>query len=62
MKPECILFAILLVLKIVGVLAWSWWWVTAPLWLPFLAGLIATGSMFALNLAFPPCYRHPNHS
>lgn len=29
-----ILFLIFLVLKLTGVLGWSWWWVTAPLWLP----------------------------
>jgi len=27
-----ILFAIFLTLKLCGVIAWSWWWVTAPLW------------------------------
>lgn len=26
------LFLIFLVLKLVGVIDWSWWWVTAPLW------------------------------
>lgn len=29
------LFLIFLVLKLVGVITWSWWWVTAPLWIPF---------------------------
>jgi hypothetical protein len=28
-----ILFFIFLVLKLCGVITWSWWWVTAPLWL-----------------------------
>ncbi len=27
-----ILFLIFLVLKLTGTIAWSWWWVTAPLW------------------------------
>ena len=27
-----VLFVVFLVLKLVGVIAWSWWWVTAPLW------------------------------
>ena len=22
------------VLKLVGVIDWSWWWVTSPLWIP----------------------------
>jgi hypothetical protein len=25
---------IFIVLKLVDVIAWSWWWVTAPLWGP----------------------------
>lgn len=27
-----LLFTVFLVLKLTGVIAWSWWWVTAPLW------------------------------
>lgn len=27
-----VLFLIFLVLKLVGTINWSWWWVTAPLW------------------------------
>lgn len=30
-----VLFLIFLVLKLCGVITWSWWWVTAPLWIPF---------------------------
>ena len=33
------LFLIFLVLKLTGVIAWSWWWVTAPLWIPL--GIVA---------------------
>ncbi len=29
-----VLFIVFLVLKLTGVIAWSWWWVTAPLWIP----------------------------
>ncbi len=29
-----VLFLIFLVLKLVGVITWSWWWVTAPIWIP----------------------------
>jgi len=40
-----LLFLVFLVLKLTGVIAWSWWWVTAPLWVPVLlvivVGLIA---------------------
>lgn len=36
-----VLFIVFLVLKLVGVIAWSWWWVTAPLWIPLgFAGLL----------------------
>ncbi len=28
-----VLFVIFLVLKLVHAVAWSWWWVTAPLWI-----------------------------
>lgn len=31
-----LLFVVFLVLKLTGVVAWSWWWVTAPLWLPLI--------------------------
>lgn len=31
-----VLFVVFLVLKLTGVIAWSWWWVTAPLWIPVL--------------------------
>lgn len=30
-----LLFLIFLTLKLLGVIAWSWWWVTAPLWIGF---------------------------
>lgn len=29
-----ILFIVFLVLKLCGTIDWSWWWVTAPLWIP----------------------------
>ena len=41
-----VLFLIFLVLKLTGVIAWSWWWVTAPLWggfAIFLAVLLIMG-------------------
>ena len=34
-----LLFVVFLVLKLCGTITWSWWWVTAPLWIP--AGLVA---------------------
>ncbi len=29
-----LLFLTFLVLKLTNVIDWSWWWVTAPLWIP----------------------------
>lgn len=29
-----ILFLIFLILKLTHVIAWSWWWVFAPIWIP----------------------------
>lgn len=33
-----VLTTIFVVLKLVGVINWSWIWVLSPLWLPFVAG------------------------
>lgn len=35
-----LLFLVFLVLKLTEVIAWSWWWVTAPLWAPVLVVLV----------------------
>lgn len=36
-----ILFVVFLVLKLTGNINWSWWWVTAPLWIPvILVGVV----------------------
>jgi len=32
-----LLFIVFLILKLTGVIDWSWWWVTSPLWLPVAA-------------------------
>ena len=44
------LFIVFLVLKLCGIITWSWWWVTAPLWIPIalcvgalLIGLVIAG-------------------
>lgn len=36
-----LLFLVLLVLKLTEVIAWSWWWVTAPLWGGFVFVVVA---------------------
>ena len=47
-----VLFLIFLVLKLCGVIAWSWWWVTCPLWIGFaiLFGMIALGAVLGGGL------------
>ncbi len=32
--PLFAVFLVFLILKLVHVIDWSWWWVTAPLWIP----------------------------
>jgi hypothetical protein len=36
---KLVLFTVFLTLKLVGVIDWSWWWVTCPLWGMFVIGL-----------------------
>lgn len=57
-----LLFAIFLVLKLTNVIAWSWLWVTAPLWIGLaivLAGIVGflvvtlvIGGLAAIGAAF----------
>ena len=35
-----ILFCIFLTLKLCNVIDWSWWWVTAPLWISFILAFL----------------------
>lgn len=45
------LFLVFLVLKLTGVIAWSWLWVTAPLWFGIAFAIIILG-VFLLGLLF----------
>jgi hypothetical protein len=40
------LFLVFLVLKLTHVIDWSWWWVTSPLWIGFILGVIIIGGFF----------------
>lgn len=42
-------FIVFLVLKLLGKITWSWWWVTAPLWGPI--ALFVGISIIALAIA-----------
>jgi len=41
-----LLFLIFLTLKLCNVIDWSWWWVSAPLWMPF--ALACAGALIYL--------------
>lgn len=36
-----LVFIVFLVLKLIGTINWSWWWVTAPLWIPLSIAIVA---------------------
>lgn len=38
-----VVFVVFLVLKLIGIITWSWWWITAPLW-----GPVALAAIFIL--------------
>jgi hypothetical protein len=37
---DIILFVVFLVLKLSNTIDWSWWWVTAPLWMPIAFAIV----------------------
>lgn len=45
--PFFLLFLTFLILKLTGVIDWSWWYITMPLWI-FWAILLAIGLTFGL--------------
>lgn len=45
-----LLTIVFIVLKLCGVIGWSWWWVLAPLWIPAL--LLLAFVLFCLAMAF----------
>lgn len=50
-----VLFIVFLVLKLTNVITWSWWWVTAPLWMPLglgIAILVLVGLITGLIAVF----------
>lgn len=38
-----ILFIVFLTMKLTGYVTWSWWWVTAPLWISLGLALVLIG-------------------
>ncbi len=51
-SPLAVLFV---ALKLTHVLAWSWWWVTAPFWAPYAALLLVF--LVTLSVAVVAAYR-----
>ena len=39
--------AIFVVLKLTNIINWSWWWVTAPLWIPIIIFFVFVSGMYA---------------
>lgn len=47
----CIIIIAIIILKLVGVITISWWWLTAIIWVPFLVGMgLVTILMIALAI------------
>ena len=47
-----LLFLLFLALKLTGVIDWSWWWITAPLWIPtaiFVTAVAVVGLVAAIR-------------
>ncbi len=36
-----LLTILFIALKLMGYIAWSWWWVLSPLWIPFAIAILA---------------------
>ena len=47
-----VLFLVFLVLKLTEVIDWSWWWVTAPLWIPIAFVIALTVLLGVLSAIF----------
>ena len=37
-----LLALVLITLRLCGVIAWSWWWVLSPIWIPIVMGIMIT--------------------
>lgn len=44
-----VLTIVFIVLKLVGVIHWSWWWVLAPTWIPLFLMLLLFSVAFLLT-------------
>jgi hypothetical protein len=45
-----VLFLVFLVLKLTNYIDWSWWWVTAPLWIPIaIIGVVVLIAVYSFH-------------
>jgi len=54
-------FIVFLVLKLVGKIGWSWWWVTSPLWGPaaiVVGGILIFGVIYGVIVLIGALKRH----
>jgi uncharacterized protein (DUF983 family) len=45
-----LLLVLFIGLKLAGIITWSWWWVMAPMWVPFLLGVLLAGCIAAAEV------------
>ena len=45
-----VLGVVFIILKLTGYIDWSWWWVTAPIWISFLLSLVLFAAVFAIQI------------
>ena len=49
-----LLTILFIALKLMGYISWSWWWVLAPIWMPFVLILV----IFVVMLVFVTFLNH----
>ena len=52
-----LLAIVFIVLKLCNVINWSWWWVTAPIWIPVAIAIVIL-VFVGLVLVIKECSRH----
>jgi hypothetical protein len=45
-----LLFLLFLALKLTNYITWSWWWVTAPLWVPLVIFLLVLAAIAVIGV------------
>lgn len=49
-----VLFVVFLILKLCGLISWSWWWVFSPIWIPVAIILIVAFIVWFKNIFDKP--------